>query len=146
VDRSVYPPADNLTLGGYILRDVQDGIPDLILIGTGSEVHIALEAAKILDEKGVGARVVAMPSWELFDRQDEAYRRRVLPPEIKPRIAIEAGISQGWHRYVGDMGRVIGLDRFGASAPSKILFEKFGFTSDHLVKTALTLLQRPGHQ
>ncbi|MBW1779677.1 MAG: transketolase [Deltaproteobacteria bacterium] len=146
LDRSVYPSAKNLTLGGYILRDVQDGIPDFILIATGSEVHIALEAAKKLDEKGVGTRVVAMPSWELFDRQDEAYQHRVLPPEITARIAVEAGISQGWHRYVGDMGRVMGLDRFGASAPSKILFEKFGFTSEHLVKTALTLIQRSVHE
>ncbi|MFH1628209.1 MAG: transketolase C-terminal domain-containing protein, partial [Pseudomonadota bacterium] len=117
---------------------------DLILIATGSEVHIALEAAKRLDEKGINVRVVSMPSWELFDRQDKEYRDHVLSPEIKARIAIEAGISQGWHRYVGDMGKVIALDRFGASAPSKILYEKFGFTPDHLIKTALALVRGPG--
>ena len=146
LDRTVYPPAENLTRGAYILRDAKESRPDLILIATGSEVHIALEAAKRIDESGFKVRVVNMASWELFDRQDEAYRRRVLPTEIKARIAIEAGISQGWHRYVGDMGRVIGLDRFGASAPSKILYEKFGFTSDHLVETALSLLRRPGRK
>ncbi|MBL7102613.1 MAG: transketolase [Desulfobacteraceae bacterium] len=144
LDRNVYPPADNLIRGAYILRDAEDSNPDLILIATGSEVHIALEAAKRLDEKGIKARVVSMPSWELFDRQDKEYRDHVLSPEIKARIAIEAGISQGWHRYVGDMGKVIALDRFGASAPSKILYEKFGFTPDHLIKTALALVKGPG--
>jgi transketolase len=144
LDRTAYPAAENLTRGAYILRDAKEGRPDLILISTGSEVHIALEAAKRIDESGVKVRVVNMPSWELFDRQDEAYRHRVLPPEIKARVAIEAGISQGWHRYVGDEGRIIALDRFGASAPSKILYEKFGFTPENVVETALTLVKRPG--
>ncbi|MCJ7686347.1 MAG: transketolase [Desulfobacteraceae bacterium] len=142
LDRTVYPPAENLTRGAYILKGAKESRPDLILIATGSEVHIALEAAKSIAESGVKVRVVNMPSWELFNRQDEAYRRRVLPPEIKARIAIEAGISQGWHRYVGDEGRIIALDRFGASAPSKILYEKFGFTSGHVVETALALVKR----
>jgi transketolase len=144
LDRTAYPAAENLTRGAYILRDAKEGRPDLILIATGSEVHIALEAAKRIDESGVKVRVVNMPSWELFNRQDEAYRHRVLPPEIKARVAIEAGISQGWHRYVGDEGRIIALDRFGASAPSKILYEKFGFTPENVVETALTLVKRPG--
>lgn len=144
LDRTVYPTAENLTRGAYILRGAKESRPDLILISTGSEVHIALEAAKRIDESGVKVRVVNMPSWELFDRQDEAYRRQVLPPEIKARVAIEAGISQGWHRYVGDEGRIIALDRFGASAPSKILYEKFGFTPENVVETALTLVKRPG--
>ena len=141
LDRTVYPPAKNLARGAYILKGEKERRPDIILIATGSEVHIAIEAAKKLDAKGINTRVVNMPSWELFDRQDEEYRRQILPPETKARIAIEAGVSQGWHRYVGDMGRVIGLDRFGASAPSRILYEKFGFTPDHLIETALTLLQ-----
>ena len=144
LDRTVYPSAENLTRGAYILRDAKETRPDLILIATGSEVHIALEAAKSIDESGVNVRVVNMPSWELFNRQDEAYRHQVLPPEIKARVAIEAGISQGWHRNVGDEGRIIALDRFGASAPSKILYEKFGFTPENVVETALALVKRPG--
>ena len=144
LDRTVYPSAENLTRGAYILRDAKETRPDLILIATGSEVHIALEAAKKINESGVNVRVVNMPSWELFNRQDEAYRHQVLPPEIKARVAIEAGISQGWHRYVGDEGRIIALDRFGASAPSKILYEKFGFTPENVVETALVLVKRPG--
>ena len=144
LDRTLYPPAKYLSRGAYILRDAPDKKPDLILIATGSEVHIALEASEKLDHKGISARVVSMPSWELFDRQDEKYRGQVLPPEIKARIAIEAGISQGWERYVGDMGRIIGLDRFGASAPGKVLYEKFGFTPENVVETALALVKRPG--
>ena len=144
LDRTLYPPAHNLARGAYILKDAVDKKPDIILIATGSEVHIALEASENLDHQGVFARVVSMPSWELFDRQDEKYRRQVLPPEIKARVAIEAGISQGWHRYVGDEGRIIALDRFGASAPSKILYEKFGFTPENVVETALALVKRPG--
>ena len=144
LDRTLYPPANNLSRGAYILKDVVDKKPDIILIATGSEVHIALDASERLGNKGVFARVVSMPSWELFDRQDEKYRRQVLPPEIKARVAIEAGISQGWHRYVGDVGRIIALDRFGASAPSKILYEKFGFTPENVVETALALVKRPG--
>ncbi len=144
LDRTLYPPADNLARGAYILKDAVDKKPDIILIATGSEVHIAIEASERLDHQGVSARVVSMPSWELFDRQDEKYRRQVLPSEIKARVAIEAGISQGWHRYVGDVGRIIALDRFGASAPSKILYEKFGFTPENVVETALALVKRPG--
>ena len=144
LDRTVYPTAENLTRGAYILRDAKESRPDLILIATGSEVHIALEAAKRIDESGIKVRVVNMPSWELFNRQNEAYRHRVLPPEIKARVAIEAGISQGWHRYVGDEGRIIALDRFGASAPIKILYEKFGLTPENVVETALALVKRPG--
>jgi len=144
LDRTLYPPANNLARGAYILKDAVDKKPDIILIATGSEVHIALEASEKLDHKGVFARVVSMPSWELFDKQDEKYRHQVLPPEIKARVAVEAGISQGWHRYVGDVGRIIALDRFGASAPSKILYEKFGFTPENVVETALALVNRPG--
>jgi len=134
--------AGNLARGAYILRDVPAGLPELILIATGSEVSIALQAAEKLDEQGIRVRVVSMPSWELFERGDEGYRLRVLPPEIKARIAIEAGVSLGWQRYVGDSGRVIGLNRFGASAPSGVLFKEFGFTPEHVVETALGLLQK----
>jgi transketolase len=144
LDRAAFTPAAEVSKGAYVLKEAPDGKPDIILIATGSEVHVALDASEKLEEKGVKARVVSMPSWELFDKQPEKYRQQVLPPEIKSRIAIEAGIKQGWHRYVGGKGDVIGLDRFGASAPSKVLFEKFGITADRVVQKALELLnQKP---
>jgi transketolase len=140
LDRTTFAPASGLSRGAYILHDTKDGKPDVILIATGSEVPIALEAYEKLGEKGVKARVVSMPSWELFDKQPEDYQCQVLPSEIKSRIAIEAGITQGWHRYVGSTGEVIGLDSFGASAPYKILYEKFGITVEQVVGKALALL------
>jgi transketolase len=140
LDRKTYASADGLHQGGYVLRDDGDKQPDIILMGSGSEVHVALEAANKLREKDVAARVVSMPSWELFDKQPEAYRDQVLPPEIKTRIAIEAGATQGWHRYLGNKAAVIGLDHFGASAPYKILYEKFGITAERVVDNALRLL------
>ena len=140
LDRTTFAPASGLSSGAYILHDTKDGKPDVILIATGSEIPIALEAYEKLEEKGIKARVVSMPSWELFDKQPEDYQCQVLPTEIKSRIAIEAGITQGWHRYVGSTGEVIGLDRFGASAPYKILYEKFGITVDRVVEKALTLV------
>ncbi len=140
LDRTTFAPASELSRGAYILHDTKDGKPDVILIATGSEVPIALEAYEKLEEKGVKARVVSMPSWELFDKQPEDYQCQVLPSEIKSRIAIEAGITQGWHRYVGSTGEVIGLDSFGASAPYKVLYEKFGITADRVVGKALALL------
>ena len=99
-----------------------------------------MEAAEKLQEKGVSVRVVSMPSWELFERQREVYRDQVLPPSVSARVAIEAGIPQGWHRYVGNRGEVIGIDHFGASAPYKIVYEKFGITADRVVEKALRLL------
>jgi len=140
LDRTTFAPASGLSRGAYILHDTKDGKPDVILIATGSEIPIALEAYEKLEEKGVKARVVSMPSWELFDKQPENYQCQVLPSEIKSRIAIEAGITQGWHRYVGSTGEVIGLDSFGASAPYKVLYEKFGITTDRVVGKALALL------
>lgn len=140
LDRSIFSPATGLSRGAYILMDAQDGRPDVILIGTGSEVHIAIDAARRLEEKGVGVRVVSMPSWELFEKQPEEYRLEVLPPHIEARIAIEAGVGQGWYRYVGGAGEVIGLDRFGASAPSKVLYEELGITSDRVLERASALI------
>jgi len=129
LDRTEYGPAAGLARGAYLLQDVDSGKPDIILIASGSEVAIALDACRELEKKGKGVRVVSMPSWELFEEQPEDYRRKVLPPEIKTRVAVEAGISQGWHRYVGSRGDVIGVDHFGASAPAKVLFEKFGINT-----------------
>jgi transketolase len=140
MDRNVVAPADGLGRGAYILKDAPNGNPDLILMASGSEVPIAIEAAEKLEERDTSVRVVSMPSWELFERQSQEYRHEVLPPDIKVRVAIEAGITQGWHRYVGDNGRVIGIDRFGASAPYQTLYEKFELTSEKVVDTALACL------
>jgi len=134
-------PAQDLAYGAYVLqREEEDSQLKVILMATGSEVPIALEALKKLKEKGVSARVVSMPSWELFDQQPQEYRDRILPPGIQARVAIEAGRTQGWYRYVGERGVIIGLVLFGASAPYKILYEKFGLTVDKVVKKVLALL------
>ncbi len=140
LDRNVVAPADGLDRGAYILKDAPNGKPDLILLASGSEVPIAIEAAEKLEKKNMTVRVVSMPSWELFERQSQEYRHEVLPSDIKARVAIEAGITQGWHRYVGDNGSVIGIDHFGASAPYQILYEKFELTSEKVVETALACL------
>ncbi len=140
LDRTKFPSADLLVRGAYILADAEDGQPHIILIGTGSEVHVALEARHRLAAEGIAARVVSMPSWELFDQQPESYRNEVLPPSVTARLAIEAGSPQGWHRYVGSFGGVVGMTRFGASAPYQVLMEKFGFTPDNMVSRAKELL------
>lgn len=140
LDRSEYASAAELAHGAYILKDADNGNPDIILIASGSEVQIALDASQELQKKGKGVRVVSMPSMELFEKQSEDYRRQVFPPEIRARVAIEAGASQGWHRYVGIDGDVVGIDHFGASAPAGVLFEKFGITADRVVEKALALL------
>ena len=139
LDRAVFPPASGLAQGAYVLADAE-GTPDTILIASGSEVEIALAARDVLAGKGVQARVVAMPSWELFEAQSQAYKDSVLPPEITARLAIEAGVSMGWSRYVGLKGDVVGLNRFGESAPYKVLMENFGFTGDAVAARALKLL------
>ena len=140
LDHATCAPATGLLKGAYVLRDTEKTDPDVILIATGSEVSLALEAFSKLQEKGVAVRVVSMPSWELFEMQPEDYRRQVLPSEVKPRIAIEAGCPQGWHRYVGERGAVIGIDHFGASAPYKLIYENFGLTVDRVIETANRLL------
>jgi transketolase len=131
-----------LARGAYVLADPPGGRPEIILIATGSEVHPALEAQERLLNQGIAARIVSMPSWELFDREPQEYRDQVLPPKMTARLAVEAGISQGWHRYVGSAGDVISIERFGASAPYGILMEKFGFTVENVVSRALALLGR----
>lgn len=125
--------------GGYILQDC-DGTPELILIGTGGETYLCVDAAAILSKEGIKVRVVSLPSWELFDLQDAAYRESVLPKAVKKRLAVEAGITMGWCRYVGDEGATIGIDHFGASAPGEVVLEKFGFTVDNIVTQAKALL------
>lgn len=128
-----------LARGGYILSDCQ-GQPDMLLIGTGAEVHLALQAQGLLKEKGVAARVVNMPSWELFEQNDDDYKNQVLPPQVTRRLAVEAGVSLGWERYVGHAGKVIGMAGFGASAPGGTVLEKFGFSAQNVVDQALAML------
>jgi transketolase len=140
LDRSTLGAAEGLLKGGYVLADVAD--PDLIVIATGSEVEIALEAAATLNAEGVGTRVVSLPSWELFERQDAAYKESVLPANLKARVAIEAGSTFGWERYVGDAGAVVGVDHFGASAPAGVLYKEFGITAAALVAKAWAVLSK----
>jgi transketolase len=131
-DRSVMAPADNVRRGGYTLID-SNGTPDVILIATGSEVSLAVSAREELAKQNIKVRVVSLPSWKLFDAQPRDYRESVLPPKVKARLAIEAGVAQGWHKYVGDLGRIMSIERFGASAPASVLAEKFGFTVEAVV-------------
>ncbi len=141
LDRQKYGPAEGLSKGAYILAD-SAGKPDMILIGTGSELHLALEAARQLAGEGISTRVVSMPSWELFERTSQEYKDTVLPADVKARIAIEAGIPMGWEHYVGSGGAVIGMAGFGASAPGEVLMKEYGFTAGHVVKKALEMLKR----
>ena len=145
LDRRGVAGAEGLARGAYVLRDAPGGVPDLILIASGSEVVLALEAQQALDGRGVKARVVSMPSWELFAAQPPSYREAVLPDAVWARLAIEAGVPLGWERYVGPRGGVMGVERFGASAPYQVLMERFDFTSEAVVEHALRLLQQgPG--
>jgi len=140
LDRVNLAPAGGVQRGGYVLWDTA-AAPEVIIMGTGSEVHIALEAGKLLQEKGIRTRIVSLPSWELFDTQPENYREMVLPGNIKARISIEAGSPLGWERYVGDNGVIIGIPHFGASAPGKVIYEKLGLTAQHVVDEAANLRQ-----
>jgi transketolase len=140
LDRQVYSPADGLWRGAYILTDLGGGKPELILMASGSEVSLIIEAGSRLASDGVKVRLVSFPSWELFAVQDRGYRNSVLPPDIGARISVEAGIAQGWERWVGDRGSIISVDRFGASAPYKTLYEKFGLTVDHIIEQARSLV------
>ena len=133
-------PAIGLQRGGYILWEAKS-MPEIILIGTGSEVHIALEAGKRLEQEDIAARVVSLPSWSLFDAQPIAYRQSVLPPAIWARISIEAGTPLGWERYIGLDGVAIGLSRFGASAPGEVIYQQLGLTPERIVETARSLLR-----
>jgi transketolase len=136
IDRSKYAAASGVARGGYILADAPDGKPDVLLLATGSEVGLCLEARQQLEAEGIKARVVSMPCWELFDDQPQEYRDRVLPPEVTARVSVEQASTLGWARYVGMTGRSIGMRSFGASAPLKDLLKKFGFTPQHVVAAA----------
>ena len=140
LDPARYPVNEGVARGGYVLAEAEQGSPEIILIGTGSEVHLVMAAQEALHKQGVKARVVSMPSWELWDEQPEAYKEQVLPRDV-PKLAVEAGITQGWRDYVGDSGDVIGLDRYGASGPGKVVYEKLGFSVENVVERALALLE-----
>jgi transketolase len=139
LDRTQFAPASGLRRGAYILADAPRGKPDLILIASGSEVGLIAEAQRRLAAENIQARIVSMPSWDLFEAQSKEYRDSVLPPSVTRRLAVEAGVRQGWERYVGDAGDVLCLNRYGASAPYQVLFEKFGFTPDNVVARAKAL-------
>jgi transketolase len=141
-DRARYAPASGLRRGAYILADAKSGRPDVILMGTGSEVSLCIEVYERLTAEGIAARVVSMPSWELFELQDDAYRAAVLPPDVTRRVAVEQASTLGWERYTGLRGTILGMKTFGASAPLKQLLVKFGFTGDNLYAAAKQQLAR----
>jgi transketolase len=143
-DRSKYASAAGVAKGAYVLADTPDGKPEVILMATGSEVSLCVTAYEQLRSEGVKARVVSMPSWGLFEAQSEDYKKQVLPPAVKARVSVEAAATFGWSQYVGPTGKMIGMRRFGASAPIKDLLKKFGFTTEKVVaaaREAITLSQ-----
>jgi transketolase len=141
--RASLEPTGDASRGAYVLAEAEGGTPDTLLIATGSEVFVILEARELLAERGVAARVVSMPSWEIFEAQDEWYKRSVLPPEVEARVSVEAGITLGWERYVGSGGARVGIDRFGASAPGEKVLTELGITPEKVANTTLELLGRP---
>jgi transketolase len=141
LDRSIFTPASELNCGAYVLADIGDNDPELILMASGSEVPLIVAAGERLAAEGVNVRLVSFPSWELFASESPEYRESVLPPEVPLRIAVEAGVSQGWERWVGERGAIIALNRYGASAPGKTIFEHFGFTADDIIEKASSLLK-----
>ena len=141
LDRTKFPSAELVERGAYVLSDPPAGLGlRAVLIATGSEVSLALAVQKELAAQKLGARVVSMPSWELFEEQDEAYRAAVLPPEITARVSLEAGATFGWTRWIGERGIAIGLDRFGGSAPANALFDKLGFSVERIVRAVRSLV------
>jgi transketolase len=148
LDRSRYAPAGGLARGAYVLADAPDGEPDVLLLATGSEVSLCVTAHERLAAEGIKARVVSMPSWELFEAQPQAYREQVLPAEIIARVAVEEASAFGWARYTGLSGTVLGMHSFGLSAPAQVVAEHFGFTADHVVEAAreqVARQRRPSH-
>jgi transketolase len=155
---------EGVARGGYVLRRARgegggagdDRAPDILLIATGSELHLAFGAAEALEADDIGARVISLPCWERFEAQEQAYRDSVIPPSVRRRVTIEAGATTGWERYAGDEGAMIGIDHFGASAPAGAIFAKLGFTTDRVVDVARRVVREglrgrvptldPGHQ
>jgi len=142
IDQPQFGAAEGLLRGAYVVFDAPGSLPEVILIGTGSEVQLAMGAAQQLQGQGIAARAVSMPSWELFAGQSQGYRDSVLPPDVKARVSVEAGATLGWCRYVGDQGLSVGIDHFGASAPGEVTLEQFGFTVENVVQQARRALGR----
>src|SRR5262249_10509202 len=142
LDRTRYAPASGVAHGAYVLADPPRGEPEVILIGTGSELSLCVTAYEQLTAEGVRARIVSMPSWELFEQQPDSYRESVLPPTVTARVAVEQASTFGWSNYVGLLGQTIGMKTFGASAPLKALQTKFGFTPERVVAAARETLAR----
>lgn len=122
--------------GAYVLEEASGAAPRLVLIGTGSELQFAVEARKVLEAEGVPTRVVSMPSMDWFEEQDQAYRDQILPPNVRARVSVEAGVGQPWYRYVGDAGEIVAIEHYGASADYQTLYREFGFTTEHVVEAA----------
>jgi transketolase len=141
LDRKQFAPAKSLHKGAYVLADLGKKAPEIILMASGSEVQLIIEAGMRLAKTGRSVRLVSFPSWELFGTQAKRYQEQVLPPRIKPRLAVEAGVAQGWERWVGDHGDVISLERYGASAPGEVAMEKLGFSANNVLKHARALLK-----
>ncbi|MER6979124.1 transketolase C-terminal domain-containing protein, partial [Streptomyces carpinensis] len=131
-----YAPNPDAAKGGYVLQEASTGSPDVVIVATGSEVQLAVAARERLEAEGIGTRVVSMPSVEWFEEQPREYRERVLPPSVRARVAVEAGIGLTWYRYVGDAGRVVSLEHFGASADAATLFAEYGFTPENVAAAA----------
>jgi transketolase len=140
LDRPGVQAGGGVARGAYVLAEAPGGKPQVILLATGSEVSVAVGAQKLLAERGVTVRVVSLPSWEIFEQQPAAYREAVLPPAVTVRVAVEAGSPQGWYKYVGTHGDIVGMTRFGASAPGKVNLEQFGFTPENVAARAMRLL------
>jgi transketolase len=145
LDRTRYAAASGLARGAYVLADATDGQPDVLLLASGSEVALCIAAYEQLRAEGVAARVVSMPSWDLFERQDDDYRDSVLPPTVAARVSVEAASTLGWERYVGRTGAIIGMHSFGLSAPGKVAEAHFGFDAAHVVAAAREQLARHAH-
>lgn len=142
IDRGRFASPEGLRRGAYILAEAPNGTPEVLILATGSEVHLALAAYEKLVQEGTAVRVISLPSWEIFDAQDAAYREEVMPARVKARLAVEAAVPLGWERYVGNEGRVIGIQRFGASAPGGTVLEKLGFTAEAVVAAVREMLER----
>jgi len=134
LDPSTHPIAEGVPRGGYVLSEALSGAPEVVLLATGSEVVLVLEAQEQLRHRGIQARVVSLPSWEVFDEQPASYRDAVLPPGL-PKVSVEAGVTQGWTRYVGESGECVGVDRFGASAPGPVVQRELGLTVEHVLES-----------
>jgi transketolase len=144
IEQTASAATEGVAKGAYTLADAEGGAPEIILLATGSEVALAMEARGELAKQGVRARVVSFPSWELFESQPQAYRDSVLPPDVRARLSVEAGVGQGWHRWVGDAGDIMSIEKFGASAPYKEIYKQYGLTVGDAVDRALRLLGRGG--